>query len=270
MYQFANTIWIASVIGGRKRQQDSAAGNADTIAIADGIGSHEYSDCASAVAVNAAMLNPSYTEKDIKQALMDSAPHPSGTTLTTAHIDPMYDSLEIRHVGDTRAWLWWPSDNDLELITTDHNLWNETPEEDEPDEGSKHILTRAYSTIGSETPGAETTTMQLNHLKPMWLLLTTDGVDADLKMMHRLLWRFSPLIRSHNTNPNTTSRVAWEIIDQFADPTGDNATVLVAPIITTSGPTRMWPRNAGAIVEPGTRQVVQGTNLHHVWWDQLV
>lgn len=166
--------------------------------VADGMGGHENGEIASSVAVDRLtshvirslylpLLSPLHNKLDISiQEIMQTGViqahqtikkevYGSGTTLTSALI--LGDQMTIAHVGDSRAYMFYP-DRNLQLLTHDHSLVKRLEEIGQilPEQASTHPQRNVlYRALGQGEPfEPDITTFQIQQGNQ--LLLCTDGL----------------------------------------------------------------------------------------------
>lgn len=189
-----NYVWGTGTHVGRVREgnEDSvfpaSSGTStgpEVLMVADGMGGAVAGEVASSIAVQTASGPPAsdpITPEDRVMAANvavgeavenDSSLAGMGTTLTLALLAD--DTLNIAHVGDSRAYLY--RDSELRQLTTDHTLVNElielgriSPEEAEH-HPHRHLITRV---LGLGPVGVDTATFELK--RGDRVLLCSDGL----------------------------------------------------------------------------------------------
>jgi len=211
-------------------------------AVADGLGGHEAGEVASSLAlktlkeeikkINLVKKDNEYLNllkkivNKANQAIFLTAQKEKekrgmGTTLTVVWIRE--SNLYIAHIGDSRAYLFYPEE--YKLLTQDHSIVGEfilkgiiSPAEAQ-NHPQRHILTRA---LGLD----EETEIDL-FVEPFksggYLLLCTDGVTSVLSEQE--LWEIN--IQNNNTPHAITKKIVDEVLKRGAP---DNLTVIVVSL----------------------------------------
>lgn len=175
----------------RDHNEDRALAGPDVIAVADGMGGASAGEVAADMAVErVASLGAPVTGTELADAIeranaeifaaagADPAKAGMGTTITAGAIED--GTLEVAHVGDSRAYLW--RDGDLEQVTNDHSVVAELVRRGTltPEEASRHphrnVITRA---LGAEEQ-VEVDRMSLDLRPGDVVLLCSDGLTGHL------------------------------------------------------------------------------------------
>lgn len=208
-------------------------------AVADGLGGHEAGEVASSLALkvlkeeiqklNLEKNNNDYLnilQKAVKKAndsifltaQKEKDKRGMGTTLTAAWV--MDRNLYIAHIGDSRAYLFYPEE--YKLLTQDHSIVGElcqkgliSPQEAQ-NHPQRHILTKALG-LDEEV---EIDIFAYPFKNGGYLLLCTDGVTSVLDNSE--LWQLTMQI---NQFPQEiTKKIKDEVLKRGAP---DNLTILV-------------------------------------------
>jgi protein phosphatase len=201
------------------------------VAVADGMGGHVGGEIASSTAIDTATGVGGRAAIRIQAAnlaVLDEATRRPrlggmGTTLTLAIVEPD-GSLEVGHVGDSRAYRY--RDGDLEMITTDHSYVSEMiaagklSPEDAENHPYRSVVTRA---IGLE-PAVDVDITELEMEEGDRILLCSDGLTAMLD---------DPTIAEilgDNDDPGTAAEA---LVDAANERGGDdNITVVVVDAVS--------------------------------------
>jgi protein phosphatase len=201
------------------------------VAVADGMGGHVGGEIASSTAIDTATGVGGRAAIRIQAAnlaVLDEATRRPrlggmGTTLTLAIVEPD-GSLEVGHVGDSRAYRY--RDGDLEMITTDHSYVSEMiaagklSPEDAENHPYRSVVTRA---IGLE-PAVDVDITELEVEDGDRILLCSDGLTAMLD---------DPTIAEilgDNDDPGTAAEA---LVDAANERGGDdNITVVVVDAVS--------------------------------------
>jgi protein phosphatase len=201
------------------------------VAVADGMGGHVGGEIASSTAIDTATGVGGRAAIRIQAAnlaVLDEATRRPrlggmGTTLTLAIVEPD-GSLEVGHVGDSRAYRY--RDGDLEMITTDHSYVSEMiaagklSPEDAENHPYRSVVTRA---IGLE-PAVDVDITELEMEDGDRILLCSDGLTAMLD---------DPTIAEilgDNDDPGTAAEA---LVDAANERGGDdNITVVVVDAVS--------------------------------------
>lgn len=219
------------------------------IVVADGMGGQGGGDLASSTAINAVtryLLNVmSWTrassgrtslsgvrtqlssallvgDEVVKRAGARSGTPQMGTTLTMALVQ--WPLLYVAHVGDTRCYLL--HEQQLSLLTTDHNLAQKLSDEGHTDfDAPSHLQNVLWNALGATDELPQPQLKKLALAPGDKLLLCSDGLnkhvsDADIQ---RTL-----------VAPGTSSTRATELVQRANSQGGtDNITVVVADFVAT-------------------------------------
>ena len=179
---------------GRKRRQneDAYVCEPPLFAIADGMGGAQAGEVASRLAAAAfeegaaairgeegvATVVRAANARIFERAVHDPAVAGMGTTATVAVVDESAATVNIAHVGDSRAYLY--RQGSLEQLTTDHSLVGELVRSGRltEDEAAVHphrsVITRALGTDAD----VEVDTLTLEVAAGDLVLLCSDGLSA--------------------------------------------------------------------------------------------
>lgn len=208
------------------------------LALADGVGGHDYGEVASHLAVQTltqdfparpADTHPQSTLTDlIREAnsrIIARAEELKGDGLSMATTIVAcilrYDQVHVAHVGDSRAWRIRPAKPFPQIlqITSDHTLLNESPTlARQHGDLAKHVLTRSLGREIFVAPDCTSLPVEPGDL----ILLASDGLHGALseRRILAIASQSAPL-----------ADLAKKLTDEATDADGsDNATVLLAHV----------------------------------------
>lgn len=160
--------------------------------VADGMGGHEHGEVASALArdsVQQAVADGTALEEAVRNAgavvcgKAMTGYSGMGTTMVAARMDG--DNFQISWVGDSRGYLFTPSDGKLSQLTRDHSYVQELMDggaistQEAEDHPHRHVITQA---LGVTAPDALRVDTVRGKLRPGdQLLLCSDGLNSEVE-----------------------------------------------------------------------------------------
>jgi len=224
----------------REGNEDAALLSPTLCAVADGLGGHAAGEVASRFAISALLnllkekkITSAKISKQVREIdkglalLIESEKNYGGMGTTLTAIILSSESLQVAHIGDSRAYLY--RDGKLEQLTKDHTMIQEMIDRGEltsanaKEHPKRALLTQAL--MGQKKVQPDLLSIDVHEGDR--LLLCSDGLSNVVNSMD---------MASALSQPSRESAVDTLIALTYAEGAPDNVTVLIADVVSEKNP----------------------------------